>query len=413
MNIDPKLRGEAQLRVLMSVQPAISHATQVIPLARELERRRHVVTLATSAPLAATLRRHGLDARPIGPDRILRLDDPVWNRTIGQHGFRGFVQIPDRSSLDDLVDLAHHTGAQLMLREYTEFGGWAVAQRLGIPLVTQGIVHRLPRAVEAQAVESAADLARLARIDAPQDGDELLGSAYLDPVPPSLRCAWEHHRGLTHVARPSLFDGSMGEAAPPWVEAMGRERPLIYVTLGNIFTNSPAVWRAVLIALSALDVDALVTTGLDSDPTGLGAPPANVRIERYIPQSHVLSRCTAVVCHAGFNTVMGALSHGRPLLCLPLGADQPINAMCAASSGAGINGANAPAEDVRGPMVDPEKLDPDQIATAIMRLTSEPAFTDAAARLRREIQAMPGPSETVRTLEALVTVDTEAQRPAA
>ena len=392
----------------MSIQPAFSHATQIIPLARELERRGHVVTVATPPTFAATLVRHGLDARPVGPDWMLRFGDQVWKRTIGQHGFSGFVQIPDRSSLEDLLRLGRQTRAQLIVREYTEFGGWAVAQRLEIPLVTQGIVHRLPPGVEAPVAEVAQRLAALARINPPRNSDDLLGSVYLDPVPPSFRCPWEHDVALARATRPSRFDGSAGDAGPPWIQALGRERPLIYVTLGNIFSDSPAVWRAVLTALSGLDVDALVTTGLHSDPAELGAPPPNVRIERYIPQSHVLARCTAVVCHAGFNTLIGAFSHGLPALCLPLGADQPVNASCCAAAGAGINAANAPAQDERGPLVAPEKLDPEHIASAITRLTNEPAFTDAARKLAREIQSMPAPSDTARTLEQLFTSDAAA-----
>lgn len=405
------------MRVLMTIQPAFSHATQVIPLARELERRGHVVTVATSATFARTLVHHGLDARPVGPDWMLRPGDELFDRTIGQHKMFGFLQVPDRSSIEDLLRLARETRAQLIVREYTEFGGWAAAQRLGIPLATQGIVHRLPPAVEAQVAEVAQRLAALARIEPPRGADELLGCAYLDVVPPSFRCAWEHDNiALAHASRPSVFDGSGGEAPPPWLEAFGRERPLIYATLGNIFSDSPAVWHAVLTALSELDVDALVTTGLDSDPAELGARPRNVRIERYLPQSQVLSRSTAVVCHGGFNTLIGTFSHGLPAVCLPLAADQPVNAACCAAAGAGLNAANGPAQDHRGPLVDPEDLNPEDIATAITRLTNEPTFTDAARQLASEIQAMPGPSETAHTLEQLITIDAavpQAQRSAA
>ncbi|MBV9945182.1 MAG: glycosyltransferase family 1 protein [Solirubrobacterales bacterium] len=392
----------------MSIQPAFSHATQAIPLARELERRGHRVTVATSATFAATLVRHGLDARPVGPDWMIRPGDDLFERTIGQHKFFGFLQVPDRASIGDLLRLAHETGAQLIVREYTEFAGWVVAQRLGIPLVTQGIMHRLPPPVEAQVAEVAQRLAALARVEPPRDPNDLLGSAYLDVVPPSFRCAWERDNALAHASRPSVFDGSAGEPPPPWLQALGRERPLIYATLGNIFNDAPAVWRAVLTALSGLDLDALVTTGLGSDPAELGALPPNVRVEGYLPQSHVLARCTAVVCHAGFNTVIGALSQGVPVLCLPLGADQPINATCCAAAGAGINAANTPAQDFRGPLVDPEKLDPEDIATAIKRLTGGPTFTHAAGRLASEIQAMPGPSETARILEQLIAADPAA-----
>ncbi len=167
-----------------------------------------------------------------------------------------------------------------------------------------------------------------------------------------------------------------------------------------------------LAAFSDLDVDALVTTGPNSDPRQLGAPPLNVRIEPYVPQSQLLSRCTAVVCHAGFNTLIGAFTHGLPALCLPLDADQPVNATCCANAGAGINAANAPARDPRGPLIDPDTLKPDDIATAITRLINEPAFARAAERIATEIQAMPGPPETAGLLEQLVTTNAVAPQAA-
>jgi UDP:flavonoid glycosyltransferase YjiC (YdhE family) len=109
-----------------------------------------------------------------------------------------------------------------------------------------------------------------------------------------------------------------------------------------------------------------------------------------------------VVCHAGFNTLMAAFSHGLPVVCLPLDADQPVNARCVDAMGAGISLANAPARDARGPLVDPSRLDPSAIARAVTRLLEEPGFARTARRLTREIEMMPGPEETAEALEQLV-----------
>ena len=388
------------MRVLMTTQPAFSHATQLLPLARELTHRDHTVTVATSAAFVPTLRGFGLDARPFRPDWEERPGDAVFDRTVGRDSFFGFPQVPDHASIADLQQLARETRAQVIVREYSEFTGWVVARRLGLPLVTQSIIHRLPPPAEAQVVGLAARLAALAGIDPPADADALLGSAYLDVVPPSFRCPWEHNVALAHAARPSAFDGVAGES-PLWLDQLGRERPLVYVTLGTIFTAYPAVWRVLLAALSALRVDALITTGLRTDLTALGPLPSNLRVERYVPQSLILPRCRAVVCHAGFNTLIGAFSHGLPALCLPLDADQPVNASRCAAAGAGINAANAPARDPRGPLVDPATLDADQLAMSVMRLLTEPAFTQAAGRLATEIQAMPGPAHSADLIEQL------------
>jgi UDP:flavonoid glycosyltransferase YjiC (YdhE family) len=109
-----------------------------------------------------------------------------------------------------------------------------------------------------------------------------------------------------------------------------------------------------------------------------------------------------VVCHAGFNTLIAAFSQGLPVVCLPLGADQPVNARCVQAAGAGISLANAPARDARGPMVDPNALDPRALIRAVTRVLEEPGFAQAAQRLASEIEMMPGPEETAEALEQLV-----------
>ena len=56
---------------------------------------------------------------------------------------------------------------------------------------------------------------------------------------------------------------------------------------------------------------------------------------RFVPHGEVLPHASLVVTHAGMGTVMSALSHGVPLLCLPLGRDQFFNAAMVERLGAG------------------------------------------------------------------------------
>ncbi|PYR30954.1 MAG: glycosyl transferase, partial [Acidobacteria bacterium] len=47
--------------------------------------------------------------------------------------------------------------------------------------------------------------------------------------------------------------------------------------------------------------------------------------EPYVPFSHVLRRCAAIVHHAGIGTCAQGLAAGVPQLTMPLGFDQPDN----------------------------------------------------------------------------------------
>jgi UDP:flavonoid glycosyltransferase YjiC (YdhE family) len=80
----------------------------------------------------------------------------------------------------------------------------------------------------------------------------------------------------------------------------------------------------------------IVATGEHVDPAELGPPPNHVVAERFVAQRDVLAGCSAVVSHAGSGTVLDALQHGLPQVCLPLGGDQTLNARRCAELGSGI-----------------------------------------------------------------------------
>jgi MGT family glycosyltransferase len=179
--------------------------------------------------------------------------------------------------------------------------------------------------------------------------------------------------------------GTAAEAAPASLDDL--PAPLVYVTLGTIF-NEPALLQALLAALDG-EVSALVTTGRDVDPAALGPAPPRVRIERFVDQAGVLPRCAAVVCHGGSGTTLGALAHAVPLVLVPQGADQFDNAARCAAAGAAV-------------VVRPDELTPEAVRSALRRVLDEPAFTEAAQRLAREIAEMGTPEEVAGVLEAYV-----------
>jgi UDP:flavonoid glycosyltransferase YjiC (YdhE family) len=85
-----------------------------------------------------------------------------------------------------------------------------------------------------------------------------------------------------------------------------------------------------------LNVNILATVGPNGDPAELDVDPSRVHIERFVPLSDLLTGVSAVVAHGGGGTVLAALSRGLPLVLLPQGADQFLNARRVASAHAGI-----------------------------------------------------------------------------
>ena len=153
--------------------------------------------------------------------------------------------------------------------------------------------------------------------------------------------------------------------------------------------NAARVFAPVLDAAAALDATFVVTVGPSSDPTVLGTVPANVIVERYVPQSLLFDRCAAVVSHAGSGTFLGALAQGLPQVCLPQAADQFVNAGACEQIGAGL-------------ALTPPAVTADAVTGALRRVLDDPTFRAGAAVAAATIASMPSPDEVVGTIERLV-----------
>ena len=99
--------------------------------------------------------------------------------------------------------------------------------------------------------------------------------------------------------------------------------PWILVSISSQRQDDLALADATLQALADAPVRVLVTLGPEHDPSELSSPPANARVEKTVSHSAVLERAVLLVSHAGHGTVMKALWHGKPMVLIPWGRDQP------------------------------------------------------------------------------------------
>jgi MGT family glycosyltransferase len=152
----------------------------------------------------------------------------------------------------------------------------------------------------------------------------------------------------------------------PWSQASAR--PRVLVSLSTSFQNQAALLGRIIAALGTLDLDAVVTVG-PAMASETFAGPANVSICHSAPHDTVMKEVSLVVTHAGHGTVARSLSNGVPLLVIPMGRDQGDNAIRVVAHGAGLCLADCATEA--------------EIAAAVVRLTTEPQFQGAAARLSR------------------------------
>ena len=173
---------------------------------------------------------------------------------------------------------------------------------------------------------------------------------------------------------------------PDWWDGAGG--PLVYLTFGSEAGRQPMAapaYRAALDAMDGLGARVLTTVGRGADIDAFAPVPANVHVEPWVPQADVLAHAAAVVCHGGSGTTLGALAAGRPLVVVPLFADQPLNAERVADAGAG---RSAP----------PER---EAIRAAAERVLAEPPFEQRAAAIADEMARQPPAEAAVSELERL------------
>jgi MGT family glycosyltransferase len=151
----------------------------------------------------------------------------------------------------------------------------------------------------------------------------------------------------------------------------GAQTVLVSFSTGDLGQLHRDVLQGVLDALATSDFRVIVTVGQAFSPDDFRVP-SNATAHTYLPHSAILSRTDVVVTHAGHGTVMAALGYGVPMVCLPLGRDQPYNAARVAAVGAGLRLAPT----ARG----------SEIADAVKTVVTTPAFNHAAAGLRQAIE---------------------------
>jgi UDP:flavonoid glycosyltransferase YjiC (YdhE family) len=86
---------------------------------------------------------------------------------------------------------------------------------------------------------------------------------------------------------------------------------------------------------------------------------------------------------------MAGLEQGLPMVAVPLAGDQPSNAQRCCELGVAR-------------VIGPDQRTPEAFRRAVREVLRNPAYRENAARLRQEIQLLPGPENAVQLLERLV-----------
>ena len=379
------------MKFLFTTNPLLGHLLPMVPLIRAVRAAGHEIRVATGADLAPAVHRHGFPLWAVGPTMASvwaevrnSEDDSRSEFERARHDACVLFAEPGVARARQLMPMAAAWRPDVVVHELMEIAGWEAAAVSGAVDIVHGLGTHEPHLPEfAQLVCAVA----AEQLGTPNRARELFAAPYLDPFPPSLQPANAAPFRQVLPIRPEVGIVYPGERLPESMRHLPYERT-VYLTLGTAF-NATEAWAMALEAVRDLEVNVIGTTGPDLDPTQFGPQPRHVALARFVPQALVMRHVDAVVCHAGSGTMLGALAEGRPLVALPMGADQFANAEQIVRSRAGL-------------AVPPESRTPATIRAAIHQVLNSISFAQAAYALQTEIATMPSAEQRAAGLVALV-----------
>ncbi|GAB7032864.1 macrolide family glycosyltransferase [Streptomyces sp. NPDC021749] len=381
--------------IAMVGTPMVSHVLPSLEIIRELVSRGHRVTYANTdhaaaliAPTGATLVRYtsGLpvadNAWPQDPVAAasLFLDDAI-------------AVLPQLRAVyeDDPADLYLYDVGAYAARALAEAQGRDVVQLSPTFVAWEGAQEEsgaafagLPGA-EAYQARFAAWLARCGAVTT--DVAEFSGRPRraLATIPRAM----QPHADLVDDTAVTFVGPCLGSRAEQggWARPAGAEKVLL-VSLGSAYTRQPEFYRRCVAAFGDLPGwHVVLQIGAYVDPAELGPDlPENIEVRSWVPQLAILEQADAFVTHAGMGGSSEGLYTGVPMIAVPQGAEQPLNADRLVELGVARR-------------IDTADATPEALRTALRELTADPRVAARSAALRAEARAEGGARRAADLIE--------------
>ena len=311
------------MRVLVSTTAGAGHFGPLIPFARACLAAGHEVVVAAPGSFVAQVRAAGFEHRPFADpsaemlglvfERVALLSFEQANDLVVTEVFG---RLDAQAAVPGLVETIDSWRPDVVLREPCEFGSLVAARAAGIPQVAVAIGMTATTEYMVPVMsQPLVELDALAGLPRGAAADAMLWAPTLTTVPSVLdeaRTAGVRQGAPVHRFHAAALSSEQGALRETWGNP---SHPLVYVSFGSVTAalgGFETVYRDVVAVFADRPVRVLLTTGEGLDPADLAPLPANVRAERWWPQSEVMPYCAAVVGHGGFGTTMAALAAGVP-----------------------------------------------------------------------------------------------------
>lgn len=377
------------MRILFSFVGGSGHFLPLVPIAYAAKNAAHTVIFAAHASMRSSVQAQGFDCLSFGvvnndkPEKmpLLAVDMQHEEDVLREH----FVRKAGRTRAKEIISICSTWKPDIIVCDEVDFGAMIAAEYLGIPHVPV-IVIASGSFIRPDVVAETLNEIR-AEFGLALDPTLQMLSCYLvlSPVPPGYRDPAFPYPATTHFIQPAM-PASEAENNIPFINGQ-KDVPIVYFTLGTVFNlESGDLFSRVIAGLRDLPIKLIVTVGQHIEPEEFGVQPDNVFIAQYIPQAKILSHCDLVVSHAGSGSVIATLAHALPMLLIPMGADQPLNAARCESLGV-------------AKVLDAIEASPEMIRDAASQILNADSYRLAAKSIQDEIAAMPPVSSAVELLE--------------
>ena len=362
---------------MLSVLPhAGGNVPATLPILAELAARGDAVIVLGHEQVRATVERGGMEFVAFQHARR-------WSASVDRPGMRslaGYLTMAsDRGSGRDVLRIAESFHPDVILLDCMVPGAMRSAKATGASVVM--VMHTLYSYWDVQwSPHSPMGLWLRLTGTLPTSASRLPDAALLttmpelDPLPERTRL----RRGLIVQTGPTVASTPTGAAG---------DDASVLISLSTIsYPGQEQVLQRLVDAVADLPVRAVVSTGPSLDPAAIAAP-ASVTVKQYLDHDEIMRTARLVVGHGGHGTSMRALSHGIPLLVVPMSsvADHYLVADAVVAAGAGGTVS--------------KRASTEELRSVIARMLQDPAPRRGAQRLAALLAGRDGAAAAVTAID--------------
>src|SRR6266403_561799 len=405
--------------------PSPGHLNPMSALARQLQSRNHDVVMFSPPVGESIARAAGLPFVPFAekefsPDKLGEIVGTI-SRLKGEEGLQftvNAVAALNEVKWRTLPDLLSSTGIDALVVDNYDFYGEIIPMRIGMPYaIVSNALHfdysgYTPLCLYDWAHENTPEAIKRNRQGVSKFTQMLIGSNavliaqaekagikanWADPSslfsdrPWITQCPREFDFESSHWPKQFHYAGPFhdGKGRPdfpfPWDKLTGE--PIVYASMGTVQVGNPDLFSTIAAAVSKhRGLQLVLAIGNILRPEQIGSVPNNAIVVNNAPQLELLKKASVCITHAGFNTVLEALTQGVPQVAIPVTHEQPGVAARIAAHQTGV-------------VASLEELTVSHLATLIDEVLNNSIYRDNARKFQQTIAKTNGLSRAADLLE--------------